>query len=184
MTTPDQVIFRESVYNAVTLNPLALYDHIDFDTWLTTVIPAELSFSGPQYLPILKYSNDSIKILRRRMALLIGAWVGTKCAEEARPKVYELLLSLLTPLDARNDVVVRMSAATALQSAVDEWQFKADHFLPYLDAFLVGTTAEHEKGGIVGLMAFVQHIEARMKLVRVIEIIVERMDRRVCTPEF
>jgi len=51
MTTPDQVIFRESVYNAVTLNPLALYDHIDFDTWLTTVIPAELSFSGPQYLP-------------------------------------------------------------------------------------------------------------------------------------
>jgi hypothetical protein len=116
------------------------------------------------------------------MSLLIGAWVGTKCAEEARPKVYELLLSLLTPLDARNDVVVRMSAATALQSAVDEWQFKAEHFLPYLDAFLVGTTAEHEKGGIVGLMAFVQHIEARMKLVRVIEIVVERMDRRVFAP--
>jgi hypothetical protein len=50
MTTPDQVIFRESVYNAVTLNPLALYDQIDFDTWLTTVVPAELSFSGPQYI--------------------------------------------------------------------------------------------------------------------------------------
>ena len=73
------------------------------------------------------------------MAMLIGEWVGTKCAETSRPKVYEILLNLLTPLDVRNDVVVRMSAATALRHAVDEWHFKADGFLPYLDAFLVGT---------------------------------------------
>lgn len=182
MTGLDHVIFRESVYNAVTLNPLALYDLIDFDTWLTTVIPAELSLSGlKSHHPLLPTaSHDISKILRRRMALLIGAWVGTKCAESSRPKVYELLLSLLTPLDGRNDIVVRISAAAALQSAVDEWQFKADDFLPYLDAFLMGT-AEEKKGGIIGLMGSVRQIEARMKLVRVVEVIVERMDRRVCS---
>jgi hypothetical protein len=113
------------------------------------------------------------------MALLVSEWVGTKCAESARPKVYEMLLSLLTPLDTRNDTVVRMSAATALRYAVDEWHFKPDDFLPYLDAFLVGRAAEHDKGGVIGLMSFVQHIEARMKLIRVVEVIVERMDRRV-----
>ena len=117
------------------------------------------------------------------MALLISEWVGTKCAESSRPKVYETLLSLLTPLDSRNDTVVRMSAATALRFAVDEWHFRPDDFLPYLDAFLVGTQAEHDKGGIIGLMSFVQHIEARMKLIRVVEVIVERMDRRVQSPD-
>jgi hypothetical protein len=122
---------------------------------------------------------SSSKIIRRRMALLIGEWVGTKCLESSRPKVYVILLSLLTPLDVRNDVVVRMSTASALRYAVDEWHFKADDFLPYLDAFLVGTSAEDDKGGLIGLMAFVGQIEARMKLIRVVEVIVERMDRRV-----
>ncbi len=45
----------------------------------------------------------------------------------------KLLLNLLTPLDPRNDVVVRMSAASALRFAVDEWHFRPDDFLPYLD---------------------------------------------------
>jgi hypothetical protein len=72
-----------------------------------------------------------------------------------------------------------MSAADAFRHAIDEWHFEADAFLPYLDAVLVGTQAEHNKGGIIGLMASVEHIEARMKLIRVVEVIVERMDRRV-----
>lgn len=113
------------------------------------------------------------------MALIIGEWVGTKCEAPSRPRVYEILLGLLTPLDPRNDVVVRMSAADAFRHAIDEWHFEADAFLPYLDAVLVGTQAEHNKGGIIGLMASVEHIEARMKLIRVVEVIVERMDRRV-----
>jgi hypothetical protein len=62
---------------------------------------------------------------------------------------------------------------------VDEWQFEPTPFLPYLDAVLVGTQAEHNKGGIIGLMGTVDHIEARMKLIGVVEIIVERMDRMV-----
>jgi hypothetical protein len=53
MMTPEQIIFRESVYNAVTLNALALYDFIDFDAWLTSIIPAELAYSGPQYVELL-----------------------------------------------------------------------------------------------------------------------------------
>jgi hypothetical protein len=55
MAGPEQVIFRESVYNTVTLNALALYDLIDFDSWLTSVIPAELAYTGPQYPPRVPY---------------------------------------------------------------------------------------------------------------------------------
>ena len=43
----------------------------------------------------------------------------------------------------------------------------------------LGHPPEHDKGGIIGLMVFVQHIESRMKLIGVVEVIVERMDRRV-----
>jgi hypothetical protein len=168
MMTPEQIIFREAVYNAITLNSLALYDLIDFDEWLVSIIPAELSYSGPH-----------TKIIRRRMALLISEWVGTKCSGSSRPKVYETLLHLLTPLDPRNDTVVRLSAATALRHAVFEWNFEADDFLPYLDAVLIGTQEEHDKGGIIGLMGSVQRIEARMKLMWVVDVIVERIDRRV-----
>lgn len=50
MMAPEQIVFRESVYNAVTLDALALYDFIDFDAWLDSVIPAELTYSGPQYM--------------------------------------------------------------------------------------------------------------------------------------
>ena len=46
MVVPEQIVFREAVYNAVTLNALALYDFVDFDSWLTSIIPAELAFSG------------------------------------------------------------------------------------------------------------------------------------------
>jgi len=143
------------------------------------------------------------------MALLISEWVGIKCSVPSRPKVYELLLSLLTPLDPRNDIVVRMSAATALRHAVDEWTFAPNDFLPYLDAFLVGTSAERDTaaaaataaagggvgggrggGGVIGLMASVEHIEAQIKLIGVVEVIVERIDRSVisdslsATPQF
>ena len=163
--------FRESVYNAITLNALALYDLVDFDSWLVSVIPSELSYSGPHH-----------KLLRRRVALLISEWVGTKCSESSRPKVYETILSLLTPLDPRNDVVVRLSAASALRYAVDEWHFKAEDFLPYLEAALIGTPEEGGNGGIIGLMGSVGHIEARMKLIRVVDVIVERIDRRVYSP--
>jgi len=168
MMTYEQVIFREALYNAITLNALSLYDLIDFDEWLVSVIPAELSYSGPH-----------TKIIRRRMALLISAWVGTKCAESSRPKVYETLLSLLTPLDPRNDAAVRLSAASAFRNAVDEWHFKVDDFLPYLDAVLIGTPEEHDTGGLIGLMGFVQQIETRMKLLSVVDNIVDRCDRRV-----
>jgi hypothetical protein len=48
MMTPEQIIFRESVYNAITLNALALYDLVEFDEWLISVIPAELAYNGPQ----------------------------------------------------------------------------------------------------------------------------------------
>ena len=37
------------MYNAITLNALSLYDLVDFDTWLTTIILEELLYDGPQY---------------------------------------------------------------------------------------------------------------------------------------
>jgi|SRR5277367_4285789 hypothetical protein len=70
MAGPEQVIFRESVYNAVTLNALALYDLIDFDSWLTSVIPAELAYTGPQYLLRVTYLTVLVTISS------VGEWLS------------------------------------------------------------------------------------------------------------
>jgi hypothetical protein len=113
------------------------------------------------------------------MALLIGEWVGTKCSQSARTTVYESLLGLLTPLDPRNDVVVRMVAADGIRKAVDDWHFVAASFAPYLEAVLVGVQKEHNRGGILGLMRSVEHIESKMKLILVVEVVIERVDRKV-----
>ena len=45
----EPLIIRESLYSAITINALALYDLIDFDDWLRTIIPAELRVEGPRY---------------------------------------------------------------------------------------------------------------------------------------
>jgi hypothetical protein len=53
MMTPEKTLLREAIYNAITLNALALYDLIDFDAWLVTGVTAELANIEPQYLKSL-----------------------------------------------------------------------------------------------------------------------------------
>jgi hypothetical protein len=53
MMTPEKTLLREAIYNAITLNALALYDLIDFDTWLVNGISAELANNESQYLTSL-----------------------------------------------------------------------------------------------------------------------------------
>jgi hypothetical protein len=72
-----------------------------------------------------------------------------------------------------------MAAADGLRKTVDDWHFVAASFAPYLDAVLVGFPKEHNRGGLLGLMRSVEHIESKMKLIQVVEVVIERVDRKV-----
>ncbi len=64
-------------------------------------------------------ANDSHRILKRRVAWLIGQWVGSdeECAKI--PLVWEILLHLLSERGEATDMAVNLTAAISVKECVD-----------------------------------------------------------------
>lgn len=64
-------------------------------------------------------ADDSHRILKRRLAWLIGEWVGSdeECAK--LPLVWQILVHLLGERGESSDMAVRLTAALALKECVD-----------------------------------------------------------------
>jgi hypothetical protein len=91
-------------------------------------------------------------------------------AESVKPTVYQIYQHLLDKSDPLNDQVVRVTAGRRFNEVANEWEFKADKFLPYAPVLLDR------------LMALVQEVdlpETKMALLNTISIIVERMEHHV-----
>jgi hypothetical protein len=97
-------------------------------------------------------------------------------AQDKKPIVYQIFQHLLDKSDPLNDQVVRITAGRKFHAVADEWEFKADAFLPYSQAILDR------------LMALVQEVElpeTKMALLNTISLVVERMEHHVsqiCMP--
>ncbi|RZF41127.1 hypothetical protein LSTR_LSTR016638 [Laodelphax striatellus] len=63
----------------------------------------------------LKGSDTNYRIIRRRIALLLGQWTCVKFARHLRPALYVAMLALL---HCGEDCVVRLTAANTVKSAV------------------------------------------------------------------
>jgi hypothetical protein len=59
--------------------------------------------------------NFSFKIIRRRIAWIIGRWVCVKLSKENRPRVYDVMTYFINP---EEDIVVRLTAAINLRSYI------------------------------------------------------------------
>lgn len=92
---------------------------INFNDWFTKSLVLELKVKDPNY-----------RIIRRRVAWLIGYWVSVQLSAENRSTLYESMLPLLQP---NEDMVVRLTAANTIKLAVDDFGFNADEFLKYLE---------------------------------------------------
>lgn len=64
-------------------------------------------------------ANTSHRILKRRVAWLIGQWVGSdeECAK--LPAVWEILLHLLAERGESTDMAVKLTAAISVKESVD-----------------------------------------------------------------
>jgi hypothetical protein len=130
------ILRRESVYCALgrLSRALASFGGIDFNaflqhasSWLGQGVPLYVSPSL-YYLFIsaacftLRQATDadpSHRILKRRLAWLIGEWVSSdeECAK--LPLVWQILVHLLSERGESSDMAVRLTAAIAFKNCVD-----------------------------------------------------------------
>lgn len=92
---------------------------VNFDQWFSTTLTQELKMKGGNY-----------RVIRRRVAWLIGQWTGVKLSSELRPALYAVTLPLL---QGDEDMAVRLTASNTLKLAVDDFEFNTDQFLPFLE---------------------------------------------------
>ncbi|KAK6539234.1 hypothetical protein TWF694_009475 [Orbilia ellipsospora] len=153
------VFLKDSVYNAVGLVPAILEPHLDFNLFLQNVLANEVQINQPEY-----------RILRHRIPILIGQWVVVNIDAQHRSTIYKITQHLLNKDDQLNDLCVRITAAKCLKYSVDEWQFKIEDFLPFVDDLF---------DKLMLLIDEVEETSTKMSLVDVIGIIAERMSHNI-----
>lgn len=81
----------------------------------------------------LQQQGGHSRIIRRRVAWLLGQWSGVRFSAELRPVMYGAMLSLLQP---HEDLVVRLTVSHVLKLAMDDFYFSTDQFLEYLEPII------------------------------------------------
>lgn len=150
-----QLLMKDAVYNAVGLAAYELFDNVDFDQWFKN-----------QLLGELKVSHHRYKLIRRRVIWLIGQWISVKFKSDLRPLLYEVILSLMQD----PDLVVRIETATTLKLTVDDFEFRTEQFLPYLESIF---------GLLFQLLQQVTECDTKMQVLHVISCVIERVNIQI-----
>ena len=136
--------------------PTELHDVVDFDALFTGTLVAELT-----------NTHEAYRIVRRRICELIGQWASVRFDKTGklglRTGLYQLMVNLLGPGE---DLVVRITAMGTLKSVVNDFGFQADEFLPHLNGVM---------GALFQLLVDVEQCESKMKVLDMINELVDRM---------
>lgn len=158
--SPDDlpgILKKDAIYNAVGLAAFDLYDDVDFDEWFTNVLSQEL-----------KIKDNNYRIIRRRVCQLIGQWCGVRASQSLRPAMYAALLEPLSRVD--EDVAVKLAAAEALRSTIDDFNFDVEQFAPY---------APHAIAALYELLVESEECDTKMHVLHVVSYVMERCGSRV-----
>ena len=121
-------------------------------------------------IPEVQISNPEYKVIRRRIAILVGQWSTIQDAQGSRPIYYQVFQFLLNKDDPINDQVVRVAAGRELGRAVNAWEYNAKEFMPFADDLLAR---------LMSLVDEVDLAETKINLLNTISVIVERMEHHV-----
>ncbi|GAB7347398.1 hypothetical protein MBLNU459_g4324t1 [Dothideomycetes sp. NU459] len=155
----ENVLFKDSVYTAIGLAAAVIHQHLDFNSFLSSTLVAEVQKQTPGY-----------NILRRRIAILLGQWITIGVSDENRPLVYKIFQHLLDKSDTCNDQVVRVTAGRQFKAVVDDWEFSPERFLPY---------AEITMTRLMELVQEVELVEIKLALLNTISVLVERLEHHI-----
>ncbi|BGP21505.1 hypothetical protein JCM10295v2_000380 [Rhodotorula toruloides] len=151
--TMDELLLKEAVYTAVGRSPSELEPYIPFEDWLRNTLAAECAGTDPAY-----------RIIRRRVAWLLGQWVGEDIASSSRPQIYNLLVHLLGRNDS-TDTAIRLTAARSLAKC-DTWDFDRTVFVPLLPKAIEE---------IVQLLSEVSLTDSKMRLNETLGVVIDRV---------
>ena len=155
------ILHKDAIYNAVGLAAFDLYDEIDFDSWLTSSLSLELEVGQSNY-----------RIVRRRVCWLMGQWSGVKLSPELRPRLYEMLMPMLTN---NQDLVVRLAAAKAMKVVIDDFEFSVEELEPYLEQVF---------SLLFSLLKEVNECDTKLNVLNVLSYLIERVGvsiRPICS---
>jgi hypothetical protein len=158
-TEQSSVVTKDAVYTAMGLSAPVVFQSFDFDSFLTSTLVNDIRQSGPGH-----------KVLRRRIAILIGQWITIRISDENRPLVYQIFQHLLNREDETNDYVVRVTAARQFKAVVDDFSFAAEGFLPYAPDFL---------GRMMALIQEVENTETKMAILETIRVVAVRLENNI-----
>jgi len=153
------IVTKDAVYTAMGLSAPVVYEIFDFGAFLKSTLVNDVQQVGPGY-----------KVLRRRIAILIGQWVTIKIPEADRPLVYQIFQHLLNSGDSTNDQVVRVTAARQLKHVIDDVGFDSNTFQPY---------APDTISRLLALIQEVENTETKMAILETVRVIAIRLEQQI-----
>ncbi|PRT53765.1 hypothetical protein B9G98_01385 [Wickerhamiella sorbophila] len=78
-------------------------------------------------------SVDSYRIIRRRICLMIAAWVPIRSDENFRHFIYEMVSKQIFSSNPLNDLIVQLAGLHLLKVSVDDFDANVDEFMPYAE---------------------------------------------------
>ena len=151
----ETVLMIDSIYSVTVTCSYDLFDHIDIDGWFATLVQ-ELAQETPY-----------CSILRRRILEVIGRWVTIKLSQDKHTAVYEVCLQYMS---GSQDLVVRLTAASALKAAVSDFAFYPPSYSPYLEVTMQQ---------LYTLLREVEECESRVKILEVVNSIIDGCGKQV-----
>eukprot|EP00898_Chlorokybus_atmophyticus_P004539 jgi/Chlat1/5086/Chrsp33S05017 len=149
-----EMLRKEAWYNAAGIASSDLADVIDFEAWYKSSLALELANRQPNG-----------RILRRRVAWLLGCWVS-KITESIRQSVYASLVNLI----AEDDAVVQLAAVASLRAVIDDWHFYEQSFLPYVETCLAY---------LFRMLHTTTEFDSQLQVFNLVSLIVERLADKI-----
>lgn len=153
------VMLKESLYSAIGLAAASLEQHLDINAFLQNTMIPEVQIQEQEY-----------RLLRRRIALVLGQWVPIKFAHMKMDSVYQIFQHLLNKDDPLNDLVVRITAGRQLCNVLDTFDFNIETFLPFSQPILAS---------LMALLQEVESAETKMALLESVRVIVVKLEQHV-----
>lgn len=116
----SDILLKDAVYAAVGFSHYELSNYLSFKAW----------FEGALSLDLHNISSNG-RIIRRRVAWLLGQWVS-EIKDDIKIPTYVALLTLLRD----NDLAVKLAACKSLCVLIEDVHLNQEHYVEFVPSFL------------------------------------------------
>jgi hypothetical protein len=156
VTDQQNMLLKDAVYATIGLGAHSLSGKLDFESLVVNRLVGEV-FN----------KNDQFKIIRRRIAWILGKWIVNDININCKRVMYEMFIQLMAK---REDLVVRLTAAFGLKQAVDHFDFDIDLVLRYFGSIMAS---------LLNLLAVCEDPDSTMKLISTVNTMMDKAGSKV-----